>query len=125
MRRHEVKIKIERSGLIAFVKYVKSWVTVNGQEYVREQIPLIPAFAVTVHRAQGMSLRYLRLQLEGQHVTNRSYKGEKEGFWEHGQAYVALSRVEESEGLHLTAFDISAFVYDEELLAWQRNLKYE
>ncbi len=60
-----VKIRLERTGREVFVRKVRSWVKVNGIEYIRTQIPLIPAFAITVHRAQGMTLKYLRYDFGG------------------------------------------------------------
>lgn len=53
------------------------------------QLPLMPGWAITIHRAQGMSLDRL-------HVDPR-------GIFEAGQAYVALSRATSLRGLSLAA----------------------
>jgi hypothetical protein len=52
----------------------------NGLKFVRWQIPLRLVFAGTVHRSQGMTLGRAVVDIRTQ-------------FWEHGQLYVALSRV--------------------------------
>ena len=62
------------------------------ERYVhRKQFPLILAFAVTVHKCQGQSLDCAMMDL-----SNKVFCA--------GVAYVALSRVEKLENLHLIAF---------------------
>ena len=56
------------------------------------QIPLIPAWALTIHKAQGATLDVAEIDV-GTSV------------FECGQTYVALSRVKSLEGLYLTSFD--------------------
>ena len=50
----------------------------QGKTVVRTGFPMVKAYAVTVHKSQGMSLDSM--------VVNVS------DFWEPGQAYVAMSR---------------------------------
>ncbi|KAK7194910.1 DNA repair and recombination helicase protein PIF6 [Novymonas esmeraldas] len=59
----------------------------------RRQVPLQLAWALTVHRVQGMTLPMVRLALD-------------KSFFESGQAYVALSRVRTAADLCLTALDL-------------------
>ncbi|KAG5479457.1 hypothetical protein LSCM1_04720 [Leishmania martiniquensis] len=59
----------------------------------RRQVPLQLAWALTVHRVQGMTLPMIRLALD-------------KSFFEAGQAYVALSRVRKAVDLSLTALDL-------------------
>ena len=55
-------------------------------------IPLIPAWALTIHKAQGATLDIAEIDVGS-------------GIFECGQTYVALSRVKSLEGLYLTSFD--------------------
>lgn len=56
-----------------------------------KQIPLILAWAITIHKAQGVTLEMAQIDA-GSNI------------FECGQTYVALSRVKDLEGLYLTAF---------------------
>ncbi len=56
------------------------------------QVPLIPAWALTIHKAQGATMDMAEVDVGS-------------GIFECGQTYVALSRVKSLEGLYLTSFD--------------------
>jgi ATP-dependent DNA helicase PIF1 len=57
-----------------------------------KQIPLIYAWAITIHKAQGVSLDMAQIDA-GSNI------------FECGQTYVALSRIKSLDGLYLTAFN--------------------
>ena len=75
------------------VEKVKSRFIVMKNFYVyRKQFPLILAYAVTIHKCQGLSLDCAIVDLSDQ-------------VFSAGMAYVALSRVRSLSGLYLAAFD--------------------
>ena len=56
----------------------------------RTQLPLILAWAVTIHKCQGQTIRYASVNLDNAFAQ--------------GQGYVALSRVQSLDGLQVTNF---------------------
>lgn len=80
----------------------------NGIPYSRTQLPIQNAFALTIHKTQGLSLRRICLALDST-------------IFSVGQAYTALSRASKLEDVSITDFDIAAVKVDEEArLEYQR-----
>lgn len=69
-----------------------NWISENIPSIGIKQIPLIHAWAITIHKSQGASLDLARIDV-GSNI------------FECGQTYVALSRIKRIEGLYLTALD--------------------
>jgi len=69
-----------------------TWISENFSSIAVKQIPLILAWAITIHKAQGVSLDLAQIDV-GSNI------------FECGQTYVALSRIKSLEGLYLTAFN--------------------
>jgi ATP-dependent DNA helicase PIF1 len=73
------------------------------------QIPLILAWALTIHKSQGASLDAAEIDVGS-------------GIFECGQTYVALSRVKSLEGLYLTSFDANKIRINKKVKAFYENL---
>lgn len=73
----------------------------------RSQYPLRLAWAMTIHKSQGMTLNKVRVDLSD--------------CFEHGQAYVALSRARTLGGLYLTGFNPAKVTADPVALNFYRN----
>lgn len=97
----------------------RKYITVTPEEWRVEedgvvkakvtQLPLRLAWAITVHKSQGMNLDTAEIDL------SRSF--------EPGMGYVALSRVRSLEGVHLKGFNDMAFQVNEEALEINRQLQ--
>ncbi|XP_045763660.1 ATP-dependent DNA helicase PIF1-like [Maniola jurtina] len=90
------KIKIKFSHNLTYeLERVKTKFQILNNAYVhREQFPICLAYAITIHKSQGLSLDSALLDL-GSSIFSR------------GQAYVALSRVKTMDGVHLINLDPS------------------
>ena len=88
-----ISIKFDHLDDPCDIEQVKGKFMVLKSYYVyRTQFPLILAYAVTIHKCQGLSLDCAIVDLSDRVFAD-------------GMAYVALSRVRSLEGLHLIAFD--------------------
>ena len=74
------------------------------------QLPLILAWALTIHKAQGATLDIAEIDAGS-------------GIFECGQTYVALSRVKSLEGLYLTSFDASRIKVSRKVQEFYASLK--
>ncbi len=78
---------------------------------VREQFPLKLAYAVTIHKSQGMTLDKLYVDCKR--------------IFERGQAYVAMSRVKALSGLYLDNFSKELVISDDKVVEFYKNLELE
>jgi len=72
------------------------------------QIPLRVAYAISIHKSQGCSLDYAEIDLSD--------------IFEHGQAYVALSRVKSLHGLSITAINYDCIKADPVAVSYYEKL---
>jgi ATP-dependent DNA helicase PIF1 len=82
----------------------------NGEvQAERSQVPLILAWALSIHKAQGQTLERVKVNLGR--------------VFEKGQAYVALSRATCKEGLQVKGFDAKRVMCHEKVRQFYDNLK--
>jgi len=85
------------------------WKNEKYEEYGVCQIPLILSWAITIHKAQGITLDEACINI-GSSV------------FEFGQTYVALSRVSSLNGLYLKALDISKIRANPKVIEFYKRL---
>ena len=84
----------------------------NDECFIRKkQIPLRLAWAISIHKSQGITLDCLVTSLH------------KDEIFEYSMAYVALSRVKTVEGLFLDKFSRSSIRSHPKALEFYQNLK--
>lgn len=101
--------------IVEFLNNTK--IIIKKHEYIIEeesiakyQIPLILAWAITIHKAQGMSLEYVQTDIGS-------------SIFEYGQAYVVLSRIKNIDGLSLNNIDYNKIKAHPKVLKYYDKLK--
>jgi ATP-dependent DNA helicase PIF1 len=88
-----------------------TWKTEDGDKTIAEisQLPLRLAWAITIHKSQGMSLDAAEVDLSGS--------------FEPGMGYVALSRVRSIDGLYIKGINNMAMVVNPQIAELDAKLK--
>lgn len=86
-----------------------NWMSENIPGIGVSQIPLILAWAITIHKSQGTTLDMAQMDVG-------------RGIFEVGQTYVALSRVKSLDGIYLTSFDVTRIKINRKVKEFYDNL---
>jgi len=76
-----------------------AYFNINGNPATRQQFPLQNAFALTIHKTQGLTLPHTTINVN-------------QNIFATGQVYVAMSRAPSWEALDIITFDFSAIKTD-------------
>tara|TARA_B110000114_G_C15090755_1_gene398478 strand:+ start:591 stop:1901 length:1311 start_codon:yes stop_codon:yes gene_type:complete len=100
-------VKFNDGPEICILKHV--WVNERKPEIAIEQLPLVLAWAITIHKSQGCTLDVAEIDIGT-------------GIFECGQTYVALSRVKSLQGLYLTSFDYTKIKVNRKVIDFYQNV---
>lgn len=95
------------SGAVSVVGHHELHYETSRGHLTRRQLPLKLGWAMTIHKAQGMSIDLLDVDISC--------------VWEKGQAYAALSRARTLEGLRVRAFDVRRFWTDHRVVQFYHD----
>jgi len=88
-----IKVRFEATDSVVSIEREScSFEVLKGIYYTRKQYPIIPAFAITIHKSQGLSLKSAVIDAGS-------------ACFRPGMVYVALSRVTSIVGVHLIDLD--------------------
>ena len=90
----ELKVLFEGKDKLTIIEHVEREYKYARTNYNRQQFPLILAYALTIHKCQGMTLETALIDLGPKTFGD-------------GMAYVALTRLKELKNLHLIDFDVT------------------
>jgi len=97
------------NGKVLEVKPHEFTIDEDGDVIKKFQIPLILSWAITIHKAQGMTLEFVKTDIGN-------------SIFEYGQVYVVLSRVKSIEGLSLINIDYSKIKAHPKILKYYEKL---
>lgn len=108
----EIRVAFSVVGGIVDIGIKKETITflIDGKPSSRCQFPLQNAFALTVHKTQGLTLPEVSLSLDNQMFVA-------------GQAYVAISRCSEWSKVHIASLHPSAFIVDKSMIEEYERLE--
>ncbi|RXN14803.1 ATP-dependent DNA helicase PIF1 [Labeo rohita] len=99
-------------GAVEVMKRERWMFKASGGLYLsRQQLPLKLAWAISIHKSQGMTLDCVEISLAR--------------VFESGQAYVALSRARSLEGLRVMDFDPRVVQANQDVLLFYKRLRKE
>jgi len=99
----EVAFPTSNGMIIMSIEKDTAHFVVNGSPARRTQFPIQNAFALTVHKTQGLTLPHATISFDTSMFAN-------------GQAYVAMSRATSWENLDITYFDLISIKTDKKMI---------
>ena len=108
-----VNFEINGGTLVEIRRCSSEFETSEGSFKIRYQFPLQLANAVTIHRAQGLTMNQVLLDLSDS------------GFQLPAMTYVGLSRVKSLEGLHLIDFGYSVVSADKRAIDFYNGQRFQ
>jgi ATP-dependent DNA helicase PIF1 len=87
-----------------------TWVSENHPTITIKHIPIVPAWAMTIHKSQGTTLEIAEIDVGGD-------------IFACGQTYVALSRVKTLDGLYLKSFDPKKIKINKKVKKFYESIK--
>lgn len=107
--KNKILIALKKGRLVELEQHSFSFLNADGDVVASaKNFPLTLAYAMTIHKSQGVTLDNMVVDLRR--------------LWEPGQAYVALSRLRCGMGLTLMGWDESSFQTDPEVIAFYQSL---
>ena len=106
----EVAFPIHSGINQVIVEKISTYFYLNGAPAQRIQFPLQNAFALTVHKTQGLTLPHATVSLDEQMFAD-------------GQAYVAMSRATSWENVEIRSFNPDAIKVNSEMVAELNRLQ--
>ena len=107
----EIHIKLDRGGDVqALTRVGVTFELSKGLFIRREQFPIIPSYAITIHKSQSLTLDSAIMSLGDEVFAS-------------GMAYVALSRVRSLDGVHLVSMEPSSMLIDKNGLREYNRLR--
>lgn len=97
------------SGIVRTIK-PHAWYSESNKGVTIHQIPLVAAWAITIHKSQGATLDLVEIDCGN-------------SIFADGQMYVALSRVKSLDGLYLKSFSPHKITQNEEVDEFYKNMK--
>ena len=112
MKELELTIELMEGRIVKVARTDFTLLDAEGHPVVTaSNFPVTLAWAITIHKAQGTTLQKCRMDLRR--------------LWEPGQAYVALSRMQSSDGLFLEGWGPESIITDPTVTEFYRSFQYD
>lgn len=105
-----VDVKLDNGNIVRVEEIKFSMLNGDGDEVAySSNIPLTLAYAITIHKSQGISLNKAYININN--------------LWDSGQAYVAMSRLTSGEGLYVQDWDKPSIKVNDDVIKFYSELR--